>query len=503
MSFRVVSFSYESDSFKTPLVELARNDSAQDENYFTVVIGNNGAGKSRFVSNLVDAFRDVNEKKRRNLTEYRLDYVRDDYLYEIERKFVESKNGRRYKTELSVNREPCSPNRVITITTSLSDKFPRDGYHQLRPTELQENGDDYYLYLGPRAINGMSTRILMDKAISALVANVGYQEHSESYRYIFDYLNYEPVVKLSYEVRIPRNLSGDLIDIAGKDFKEFLHDYSSSRGGFRKDSIERSLNRYPDSHWDELAKVYQYIKISSHKDRYKNKFSLLVNFSERNEVRDTQGSDELNLDLYLKLEELRKYDLVRGPTTKLYKKDGGEFDFNDASSGEASILSTLIALTPNVENDSLIVIDEPEISLHPSWQYRYIELIDKILSRKRGCHVVIATHSHFVISDLPMGRSSVVHFKANNGKSVECDYIESETHGLSAEDILLNIFDMPSTRNYYLSNEVSEALEIVAEGGRDSERFKFLVSKFKRYILHVKDVDPLKDVLVTLISLER
>ena len=58
------------------------------------------------------------------------------------------------------------------------------------------------------------------------------------------------------------------------------------------------------------------------------------------------------------LEELRRFELVRGPKVRLYKKGGGEFDFNDASSGEASILSTLIALIPELEDNSLVVVDE-------------------------------------------------------------------------------------------------------------------------------------------------
>lgn len=205
--------------------------------------------------------------------------------------------------------------------------------------------------------------------------------------------------------------------------------------------------------------------------------------------------------LYKIFEELRRFDLVRGPRIQLYKKDGGEFDFNDASSGEASILTTLIALIPELEDNSLVVIDEPEISLHPSWQYRYVNLLDKILSKKRGCHIVIATHSHFIISDLPIGRSHIVHFKSGKKSTIDIEYVEQETQGLAAEDILLNIFDMPSTRNYYLSQQVSEALEILASGNRDSQRYKELVFKFKSYLPNLKKIDPLYDVLRKLVGL--
>ena len=213
------------------------------------------------------------------------------------------------------------------------------------------------------------------------------------------------------------------------------------------------------------------------------------------------GINENNL--YIILEELRRFELVRGPIIKLYKKGGGEFDFNDASSGEASILSTLIALIPELEDNSLVVIDEPEISLHPSWQYRYVNLLDRIISKKRGCHIFIATHSHFMISDLPAGRSHIVHLKKGKKSTIEADYIEEETQGLAAEDILLNVFDMPSTRNYYLSQQVSEALEILASGDKNNQRYKELIDKFNSYLPNLKKIDPLYDVLVKLVTLGR
>jgi predicted ATPase len=65
MSFRVRSFFVEKDHFSTPIVSLSKNEKADDSNYFTVLIGNNGTGKSRFLVNLVDSFREIDESNRR------------------------------------------------------------------------------------------------------------------------------------------------------------------------------------------------------------------------------------------------------------------------------------------------------------------------------------------------------------------------------------------------------------------------------------------------------
>jgi len=503
MSFRISSFSVEGNSLKTPEVNLSKNMGRSVDNYFTVVIGNNGTGKSRFISNLIEAFRDIGEEKRREIIDYSLKYRINEVDFYAERKRGKKNRDIKSNEGLWPHGTLNIPSKVIAITTSISDKFSLDSYLRRKQYDnTNDNNKDFYTYLGPRrGVQGASNRALMDRAITTFISNIGDYDYNESYRHIFDYLKYEPVMKLAYEVRRPKNiynLNGHLSD---GDLKEYLRDYSLRRGGIRERSIHKALEEKSGHYWKQLAETYNYIRHNTENSRKRLEFSFMVNFSEENEVREKIALGSHQAQLYSSLEELRRFELVKGPEIRLYKKDGGEFEFSDASSGEASILSTLIALIPSIENNSLLIIDEPEISLHPSWQSRYIELIDTILSNKKGCHIVIATHSHFLISDLPLDRSHIVHFKAGKHSSVIVDYINGETHGLSAEDILLNVFDMPSTRNYYLSKDISEALELVADGETNSDRFTYLIASFKRYLPNLKDVDPLKDIIETLLSM--
>jgi predicted ATPase len=505
MTFRISSFSVESENLRTPSVSLSKNITNPDDNYFTVIIGNNGTGKSRYISSLVEAFRDAGENRRRSKIDYHLNYQIDSECFQIERRHGQKSLDGNMNRELWVRNSLNIPSKVIAITTSLSDKFPSDNFNRrdyLRKKEADEYHRDYYTYLGPRSIpGGTSSRVLMDRAMTTLISNVGEQIHNRSYRHIFDYLQYEPIVKLSYEIVRPRYFQEIEGVISESILKKYLEEQSIRRGGMRAEMLQKQLENQPDYYWKEIVEAYNYIISESHHLDHRPRFSFVVNFSSQNEKRETVKSNLFQEKLYSFLEDLRRFDLVRGPSIRLFKKEGGEFDFSDASSGEASILSTLIALIPNLDHNSLIVIDEPEISLHPSWQYKYVELIDKLISHKNGCHVMIATHSHFLISDLPLGRSHVVHFREGRKSEIAVEYIEEETHGLSAEDILLNVFDMPSTRNYYLSRNISEALELVAQGKTSSEKYHKLVSSFKRFLPNLKDVDPLKDVIKTLLEL--
>ncbi|MDE9455412.1 AAA family ATPase [Xenorhabdus bovienii] len=515
MTFRIKSFSVEGENIKTPLVELSKEEIVTNGNYFTVIIGNNGTGKTRFISNLVEFFKNLSERRVKAKFDYTLKYCIDDFDFYVEgRTGIVEKNIRYRKIkkptcnkDMQYKDDLVIPNKVIALTTSISDKFPSDNYHYIRGVRSsrereRETKKDLYTYLGHKFFNRISSRALIDRAISTFIINIGDYAHNKSYRHIFDYLDYEPVLKLAYKIIRPRYIDEFPKFLTGSNLKKYLYACSVRRGGFRGEMIQKELEEKDDSYWDEIADIYNYMCQESKRKEEGVEFSFMVNFSSENEARerDLLGSEQARFYLYL--EELRRLELVRGPNIKMYKKkSGGEFDFSDASSGEASILSTLIALIPNIKNNSLIVIDEPEISLHPSWQSRYIELIDRILDNKTGCHIVIATHSHFIISDLPLERSHVVHFKDEKHHSITIDYIEKETYGLSAEDILLNVFGMPSTRNYYLSKEVSEALELVAEGQMNSERFNYLQSKLKRYYPNLKKVDPLRDIIETLLSL--
>lgn len=73
-------------------------------------------------------------------------------------------------------------------------------------------------------------------------------------------------------------------------------------------------------------------------------------------------------------------------------------DPTNLSSGEQHELIMLYELLFNVRQDSLILIDEPEISLHIAWQQEFLEGISEMVQLS-GFDVLIATHSPQIIND--------------------------------------------------------------------------------------------------------
>jgi putative ATP-dependent endonuclease of OLD family len=76
----------------------------------------------------------------------------------------------------------------------------------------------------------------------------------------------------------------------------------------------------------------------------------------------------------------------------LIKPDGTVLDFSKASSGEKEILNFLLGIFAlNVKN-GVIIIDEPELHLHPQWQKILLELFYDF-AENRGIQFFIVTHS--------------------------------------------------------------------------------------------------------------
>ena len=91
-----------------------------------------------------------------------------------------------------------------------------------------------------------------------------------------------------------------------------------------------------------------------------------------------------------------KKDGSRMPTFQ--NKAGKEFDITGLSSGEMQLFLRIISLKMMDINNSIILVDEPEISLHPSWQQRIIKVYENI---GKNNQVIAATHSPHVVSSVP------------------------------------------------------------------------------------------------------
>ena len=108
------------------------------------------------------------------------------------------------------------------------------------------------------------------------------------------------------------------------------------------------------------------------------------------------------IDLFKRIVNKRfKYKSISINKTQgfvLHTPDQRELDAESLSSGEQHEIVLLFQLLFRVTQDSLILIDEPELSLHIEWQQQFLADLEQITTLAKF-DVIIATHSPQVISN--------------------------------------------------------------------------------------------------------
>ena len=70
-------------------------------------------------------------------------------------------------------------------------------------------------------------------------------------------------------------------------------------------------------------------------------------------------------------------------------------DISNLSSGEQQILIIFSYLAFNTQDESLFIIDEPELSLHVKWQEDFLSSLEKITPS--STQLFLATHSPILV----------------------------------------------------------------------------------------------------------
>ena len=164
---------------------------------------------------------------------------------------------------------------------------------------------------------------------------------------------------------------------------------------------------------------------------------------------------------------------------------GDKFDINELSSGEKQLfLRTLAIKMLNPEN-SIILIDEPELSLHPKWQQRIVDVYRKI---GKNNQIIIATHSPHILGSVKKENIMLLD-KDGEGKIVVRTGDELyDSYGQPTDRVLKDIMGLETTRNPKVFKLLEEAGELVDKNEYESEEFKTKYKKL-REILGNKDED--------------
>lgn len=124
------------------------------------------------------------------------------------------------------------------------------------------------------------------------------------------------------------------------------------------------------------------------------------------------------------------------------------------SSGQKVLLLSLAKLINEATERSIIIIDEPELFLHPPLITSYIREISNVLMTTNSL-CLIATHSPFVVQEVP---KECVHIVNNNNGEIEISEPKTRTFGENISVINQGIFgtDLRLTGYFKLLEELSK-----------------------------------------------
>lgn len=94
---------------------------------------------------------------------------------------------------------------------------------------------------------------------------------------------------------------------------------------------------------------------------------------------------------------------------------GDTFSIDDLSTGEKTLLSKVFRLYVDDVKNSIILIDEPEMSLHPKWQNMIFSVYKKF-AKENNNQIIMATHSPQIIANTPY--QNLIFLKKENGKII-------------------------------------------------------------------------------------
>ncbi|HDS5355516.1 AAA family ATPase [Enterobacter kobei] len=115
------------------------------------------------------------------------------------------------------------------------------------------------------------------------------------------------------------------------------------------------------------------------------------------------------------------------------------------SSGQQIYSFMIPSIVSEIQDETLVIIDEPELYLHPALEIGLIEMLKNILKQRKS-YAIIATHSSLIAREV---QSNCVHVLKEATFGTMIDRPNIETYGESLEEIIGEVFDDYSIKKPY------------------------------------------------------
>ena len=157
---------------------------------------------------------------------------------------------------------------------------------------------------------------------------------------------------------------------------------------------------------------------------------------------------------------------------------GEKIDINELSSGEKQLFLRTLAIKMLEPENSIIMIDEPELSLHPKWQSMIVSVYQKI---GKNNQIILATHSPHILGSVEKENIKVL-YKDNSEIKIKNGEELYNSYGQPIGRILEDIMDLESDRNPEVFKQLNEINELVDNNEYETREFKDKYEKLKEIL---------------------
>lgn len=214
----------------------------------------------------------------------------------------------------------------------------------------------------------------------------------------------------------------NLIEEDKNDIRHYGVSYSKARSGFNTDMVtsttlqQLDANKYENDDNDDFTTIKQLIVDIDGQDN--SEWMRITKSGSKKTYEEFQKESKLYRfeKAFNDFFETLKFKGVDDSSTEekkiVFEKNGREITIDKLSTGEKQIVFRGAHLLKNSNSISggIVLIDEPELSMHPKWQEKILQYYRNLFSKngKQTVQMIIATHSEYVLRAALEDRDNVL-----------------------------------------------------------------------------------------------
>lgn len=130
--------------------------------------------------------------------------------------------------------------------------------------------------------------------------------------------------------------------------------------------------------------------------------------------------------------------------------------FDWLSDGEQSFLGRMCLFRLLNRNDTLVLLDEPEVHFNDYWKRKIVNLLDGVL-RGRPNYVLISSHSSITLTDVP--KEDIIILQRPGAYTTEAGSPSIPTLAADPGDIMIHVFDTGFAAGEHAVSKILRALQ--------------------------------------------